>query len=631
MSLARQIFEAHRAGAAPGRAAPEGAALEPDQLLIGPGATAFVLRLADALLRGAPPSVKAIAWWERSLLAPAPGDDEGRELLECAARLGVPLLAPVAGACEPVFREALAAPGRLIATCAMEAAACGALGAVCWRVSPLEAAALLCGASVAPSEPAVARLVLVGGLAPGVGGVDAALEFARRTDLRRWEGCGIEVSGGGTAALGMGDRIALARTLADCGAAFVLLPCDEVTRETLRAWGRDADWRELRTADAPDAPDEAGSLASELDLDALEPLVAPAADAALARPLRHALEHPLRAVSLGPYADEDDIAAWRARLTARSVAAGLDVTLVPGTPALASALAASGDRDVLLARGVDVREPLAAADATRDVGGTRLGCGQPRRSPLHSGWWLANAEVCAASALAGALADPREQGVSPGRPARRTRTADTRPTLPGPLALDLAEMPSANYARVAAPPVGSLRAIVWLAIGDDWPAERIVSRSARARRALLDDPVAGLFPGVDRAWTRQVAAEARGAIVAGRNFGGGDVADEAAWALRRAGVAVVLARSFAVEAARALTHAGILALEPGRRPLHEIAAPGDELEIPSLPEAVEPGHPVGVRNLTSGIQDTLHHGLDSGLVAVWRAGGLLSLAVAEAT
>src|SRR2546426_8487750 len=120
MSLARQIFEAHRASAAPGRATSETPALSPDHLLIGPGATAFVLRLADAVLRGSPPGVKAIAWWERPLLAPAPGDDEGRELLDCAGRLGVPLLTPVAGACEPGFRESLAAPGRLIAACGLD-------------------------------------------------------------------------------------------------------------------------------------------------------------------------------------------------------------------------------------------------------------------------------------------------------------------------------------------------------------------------------------------------------------------------------------------------------------------------------------------------------------------------------
>ena len=98
---------------------------------------------------------------------------------------------------------------------------------------------------------------------------------------------------------------------------------------------------------------------------------------------------------------------------------------------------------------------------------------------------------------------------------------------------------------------------------------------------------------------------------------------------RRGRYAAPAWRSFSPETVRALTHAGVLALEPDQRWLHQIAAAGEELEIPSLPEAVEPGHPVGVRNLTRGVQDTLHHGLDAGSVAVWRAGGLLSRAPIE--
>src|SRR5262245_9840965 len=123
-SLARQILEAHRGDATPGRTRSGPPPLGPDHLLIGPGAAPFVLRLADAVLRGAPPALKAIAWSERPLHAPQPGDDEGQELIACARRLGVPLVAPVAGACEPAYRESLAAPGRLVAACALDAAAC---------------------------------------------------------------------------------------------------------------------------------------------------------------------------------------------------------------------------------------------------------------------------------------------------------------------------------------------------------------------------------------------------------------------------------------------------------------------------------------------------------------------------
>ena len=620
-SLARQIFDAHRADGRPGRPPAADSAPRPDHLLIGPSATAFVLRLADSVLRGSPALTRALAWWDRPLNALAPGDDEGRELLECAARLGVPVLTPVAGACEPTYRESLAAPGRLVATCGVDASACGALGVASWRVSPLEAAALLCGAPIIAPPLVVADLRLLGSLPPGVGGIDAALELARRVDARRWAGFGIEVSGSGVLALGVADRISFARTLVHAGAGFVLLPADDITRECLKAWSRDADWRELR---AVSATESSAVVSLELDLDALELLVSPVGDLSLARPLRYVLEHPLRGVALGPYADEGDIVAWLARCERHTVAAALDVAVVPGTEWLAAALNAGGTTEALAHTGIAVRDSLASLEATRGAAGTRLGLGRANGGTREADWWLANPEVCAASALKGALCDPRDGEGTPLRRPRLVRAGASRPAGAVSPSAEGAAPASLDYATVAPAARGSLRAVVWLVVGDDCPAERIVSRSARGQRALLEDPVAGLFPGLDRQWTAQTGPDARGAIIAGRHFGGGEFADEAAWALRRAGVAMVLARSFAPECAQAFGHAGILALEAGRRPLPEIAAAGEELEVPSLPEAVEPGHPVGVRNLTRGVQDTLHHGLDAAAVAVWRAGGLLS-------
>ena len=620
MSLARQIFHAHRGEASPGRAAPDDVAPRPDYLLIGPSAMAFVLRLADAVSRGSPALTRALAWWDRPLNSIAPGDDEGRELLTCAARLGVPVLTPVAGACEPAYREALAAPGRLIASCGLDVSACGAFGVASFRVTPLEAAALLCGAPITAPRLTTVALRLSGSLPPGVGGVDAALELARRADARGWAGLGVEVGGSGVAGLGVEQRIAFTRSLVSGGAGFVLMPSDEVTRDALRAWGRDSDWRELRSPE--DVPDARETL--HLDLDALEPLVAPASDPSLARPLRHLLDHPVRAVTLGPFADEGDVASWLARLDGRQVAQGLEVSVVPGTAWLARALNTEGAAESLARCGVTLADSFGTIEAVRGATGSRLAYGRARGESREGDGWLANADVCAASALRAAVSDPRDSMEGAGRRARLARGAGARPAAPLAQAAESAAAPGVDYSAVAPPAVGSLRAVVWLVLGDNWPSERIVSRSARGQRALLEDPIAGLFPGLDRQWVAQTGPAARGAIVAGRHFGGGSIADEAAWALRRAGVAVVLARSFAPECALAFEQAGILALLGGRFPLAAIAAPGDELEVPSLPEAVEPGHPVGVRNLTRGVQATMQHALDGAAVAVWRAGGLLS-------
>jgi aconitate hydratase len=57
---------------------------------------------------------------------------------------------------------------------------------------------------------------------------------------------------------------------------------------------------------------------------------------------------------------------------------------------------------------------------------------------------------------------------------------------------------------------------------------------------------------------------------------------------------------------------------------------GDELEIPSLPGALESGKALNVRNLTRGTQLALGHGLDPRRIQIVRAGGLLALAALEA-
>ena len=84
-----------------------------------------------------------------------------------------------------------------------------------------------------------------------------------------------------------------------------------------------------------------------------------------------------------------------------------------------------------------------------------------------------------------------------------------------------------------------------------------------------------------------------------------------------------LANAFAPRFRRALIHHGVLPLrflvETDRTAIRD----GDELEIPGLPEALEPNKPLVARNLTQGAQYTFHHDLSPGDIAVVRAGGLM--------
>jgi aconitate hydratase len=167
---------------------------------------------------------------------------------------------------------------------------------------------------------------------------------------------------------------------------------------------------------------------------------------------------------------------------------------------------------------------------------------------------------------------------------------------------------------------------VWVDAGDDANAERILSRGARKpdEGSAEGGGGDGLLRGMERAFDPDPGGDVRMLVVAGRRFGGGSAADEAAWALFRLGVGAVVAESFGEGAERALAHAGVLALRFMEARTRAQLSPGDEIEIPNLPEIIEPGRPLVVRNLTRGLQHVVRHGLDARDIAVWRAGGILA-------
>jgi aconitase A len=90
----------------------------------------------------------------------------------------------------------------------------------------------------------------------------------------------------------------------------------------------------------------------------------------------------------------------------------------------------------------------------------------------------------------------------------------------------------------------------------------------------------------------------------------------------------VIARSWEPGFRKRLVECGVLPLTFARATDLEAVAPGDELELPTLPHGLEPGRPLVVRNLTRGTQMDVRHDLDARAVAIARGGGLLRYAAA---
>jgi aconitase A len=100
----------------------------------------------------------------------------------------------------------------------------------------------------------------------------------------------------------------------------------------------------------------------------------------------------------------------------------------------------------------------------------------------------------------------------------------------------------------------------------------------------------------------------------------------AEWSVR-----AVLARSYAPGATEALVHAGVMPLRLTQEGMRGTLERGDELELPGLPEALVPGHPLTARNLTRGTHVTLRHDLSARAITVVRAGGLLPFVTGRAS
>ena len=629
-TLTEIIVEAHRASGTPGGWA-RGAAADcvVDHVLVGDRAAGFVLSAFEAAGERVPRVECAVVWTRPRTLAPAHvGEEDLHRLLEQAQACGIQSAHTVHGACDPAYRERGAAPGRLAAAVRLGEMSAGALGCLVLPVGGLEAAATMAGRGPRVEPRPVVGVDLEGTLPSGACGADVALRLAARLEASGLLGSIIEFTGAGVASLPMADRIAVAGRLTASGAAAVLFPSDECTRHYLRACGREPDWREI----APTAA-SAYDRALAFNLDAVAPQVASADDPLVVRPVHQVVGRPISRIVVGPLCDEEDIARMAAVLHKRPAHVGVAVEILPGSGAMFDSLEARGIAAELRGAGAVVLEPTAARDLRRpsEREGAWLSWGLPveegeEAQPLSC---VAGPLVCAASALFAQLADPSildlppvsEEGVvrmaSPERLEERFTTSR----------IDRGEAPPAP-AAVAGGRAGrsGLRLDVWVDAGDDASADRILSSGARRSNEGPSGVAPGeaLFRGLERAFEPDAGGERRLVVVAGRRFGGGSRADEAAWALSRAGVGAIVVESFGEGARRALVLAGVLGLELSDARARGQLRPGDEIEMPNLPEAAEPARPLVVRNLTRGQQHVVHHGLDAWEIAVWRAGGILA-------
>jgi aconitate hydratase len=435
----------------------------------------------------------------------------------------------------------------------------------------------------------------------------------------------------------------------DLGARSALFPADDVTRAYLRAQNRESEWKRLGIdSDVAPEPD------LQVDLSAIEPMYAPLERPAAARRCRDSGEPQVAAIEVGVEASIGDVERIVRSLDGRSVAPGLAFEVVPGSRQLMETARERGLVDRLVAAGVRVmevgtRSSLPVLPGARAIGlcfGVRPEDGNVRRGR----WFASSPETCAAAGLSGRLVDPRSAEIrleSIPEMERYEMTSSWILRHDAEIVPDRGEAVTPNVLMAGAHaadehalgvPTGvgidaPLRGVVLIDVGDGVHAEQILPWGARLRPLIRNVSRLGdyVMVPVDPDFPRRARSAGGGIVVAGAAHGHGVSRDPIALALMALGVRTVIAVSFGDEYHRQLLNSGVLPLRFAVAADRNDIGVGDELEIPGLPDGMEPGFPLVARNLTRGTQFTVKHDLNRREIATVLAGGLLRRAMGGAS
>ena len=557
--------------------------------------------------------------------------DDHRYLQSAAAKYGVYFSRPGNGICHQVHLERFGVPGQTLLGSDSHTPTCGGLGMLAIGAGGLDVAAAMAGLPFYLAMPKVTLVRLTGALPDWVSAKDIILELLRRLTVKGGVGRVMEYGGDGISNLSVPERATITNMGAELGATSSVFPSDEQTRAFLRAQQREEAWSPL-AADAI-APYDAEV---ELDLRQLVPLVAKPHSPDHVVPVSELRGTRLDQVAIGSCTNSSyqDLMTVAGILAGKRVHPRVSLLISPGSRQVLEMLAANGALATMIAAGARLLEascgPCIGMGQAPPSGGVTLRsfnrnfAGRTGTGDAQA--YLASAEVCAASAIAGEITDSRSLGARPRVPMPERFMVDDSMILPPadhPEQVEVVRGPNIAPVPVRGPLEDTIRGQVLLVAGDNVTTDDIMPAGAQILPLRSNIPAISkyVFSRLDPDFVGRARQAGGGFVVGGMNYGQGSSREHAALAPMALGVKAVFARSFARIHHANLVNVGILPLMLFE---HAAVAQGDELEIADVRRGIEGGTPLVVTNLTRGGTLDVTYELTPRQARILLAGGLLN-------
>jgi aconitate hydratase len=215
---------------------------------------------------------------------------------------------------------------------------------------------------------------------------------------------------------------------------------------------------------------------------------------------------------------------------------------------------------------------------------------------MNNSVYLASPAVCAATAIAGVIADPRdyltEDSVAEQVPDRYV-TDDSGIIAPAqdPDSVQIRRGPNIKPVPTREPLSADLDGAVLIKLGDNISTDHILPAGATTLALRSNVPAIAeyVFSYVDDGFVDRAKALGGGVIVAGENYGQGSSREHAALAPAYLGVRIVLAKSFARIHRDNLVNYGILPLTFADGADYDAVEAGSQLVLSGARNLVEEG------------------------------------------
>jgi 3-isopropylmalate/(R)-2-methylmalate dehydratase large subunit len=311
--------------------------------------------------------------------------------------------------------KGLVVPGEVVVGADSHTCTYGALAAFSTGVGSTDFAAAMLTGMCWFKVPATMRFDLVGRLGPWVSGKDLILSVIGKIGVDGALYRAMEFTGEGVAHLTMADRFTVTNMAVEAGAKNGIFPFDESTRSYVESHGS----RPYTTYES----DEDARFAEtyRIDLSTLEPVVALPFLPENVRPVTEVKGMKVDQVVIGSCTNGriEDLRVAAAILRGNTVARGVRLLVIPGTPSIMAQAASEGIVEDVIRAGGAFTTPTCGpclgghmgilAKGERAVSTTNRNfvgrMGHPESEVV-----LASPAVAAASALEGCLADPRDLG-----------------------------------------------------------------------------------------------------------------------------------------------------------------------------------------------------------------------------